>query len=284
MPLPPALIARLAKRGLVDENLVKSSHEKRIKSDVEEEVIAENYDNNIKSTRTSSSITFTQSGDEITSIQAEKQFKGHIGCPNKWNVFHECTSFCVRNWGKGITKPDPKYLRKQSRLLARYPLSSSWKEVYDAGTGRHYYWEMTSDMVSWLPPGHPKAVISESAATIREERHLAATDGSDHDSDSQEDEEEDIPEQAIEERSERETREFKKPFDSRPKVKPNDLDPMDPAAYSDAPRGRWSDGLEKGNEAKTGADVTAAGPLYQMRPYPSPGAVLRANAASKPSH
>lgn len=43
-------------------------------------------------------------------------------------------------------------------------------------------------------------------------------------------------------------------------------------------RGLWSSGLPKRNEAKTGADTTAAGPLFQQRPYPSPGAVLRANA------
>jgi len=47
-------------------------------------------------------------------------------------------------------------------------------------------------------------------------------------------------------------------------------------------RGTWSTGLGKKNEAKTGADTTAAGPLYQMRPYPSPGAVLRSNAKSRP--
>uniref|UniRef100_A0A673VQL3 Polyglutamine-binding protein 1 n=2 Tax=Laurasiatheria TaxID=314145 RepID=A0A673VQL3_SURSU len=60
--------------------------------------------------------------------------------------------------------------------------------------------------------------------------------------------------------------------------KDEELDPMDPSAYSDAPRGTWSTGLPKRNEAKTGADTTAAGPLFQQRPYPSPGAVLRANA------
>lgn len=59
------------------------------------------------------------------------------------------------------------------------------------------------------------------------------------------------------------------------------LDPMDPAAYSDIPRGKWSDGLARGNEAKTGVDSTAAGQLYQMRPYPSPGAVLRSNKTQK---
>lgn len=55
------------------------------------------------------------------------------------------------------------------------------------------------------------------------------------------------------------------------------LDPMDPAAYSDIPRGKWSAGLECEN-TKTGADSTVSGALFQMRPYPNPGAVLRANA------
>ena len=42
-------------------------------------------------------------------------------------------------------------------------------------------------------------------------------------------------------------------------------------------RGTWSSGLERGVEAKTGVDSTANGPLFQMRPYPSPGAVLKMN-------
>lgn len=46
-------------------------------------------------------------------------------------------------------------------------------------------------------------------------------------------------------------------------------------------RGTWSSGLDRKGEAKTGADTTASGPLYQMRPYPSPGAVLRLNAEIK---
>lgn len=54
-----------------------------------------------------------------------------------------------------------------------------------------------------------------------------------------------------------------------------------PKLYFYVYRGGWSEGLSKGNEAKTGADVTAAGPLYQMRPYPNPGAVLRANAEAR---
>ncbi|KAH9306558.1 hypothetical protein KI387_010962, partial [Taxus chinensis] len=56
----------------------------------------------------------------------------------------------------------------------------------------------------------------------------------------------------------------------------DDLDPMDPSSYSDAPRGGWVVGL-KGVQPRA-ADTTATGPLFQQRPYPSPGAVLRKNA------
>jgi polyglutamine-binding protein 1 len=54
-----------------------------------------------------------------------------------------------------------------------------------------------------------------------------------------------------------------------------DVDPMDPSAYSDAPKGGWGQGLE-GAQPRA-ADTTASGPLFQSRPYPSPGAILKAN-------
>jgi hypothetical protein len=47
------------------------------------------------------------------------------------------------------------------------------------------------------------------------------------------------------------------------------------SAYSDAPKGGWSSGLA-GAQPRA-ADTTASGPLFQQRPYPSPGSVLRAN-------
>lgn len=50
------------------------------------------------------------------------------------------------------------------------------------------------------------------------------------------------------------------------------------SSYSDAPKGGWSSGLA-GAQPRA-ADTTATGPLFQQRPYPSPGAVLRANAAA----
>ncbi|CAJ0931265.1 unnamed protein product, partial [Mesorhabditis belari] len=52
------------------------------------------------------------------------------------------------------------------------------------------------------------------------------------------------------------------------------IDPMDPAAYSDIKVGKWASGLTE--DTKTGVDVTAGGPLFQQRPYPAPGAILRA--------
>ncbi|KAF2361766.1 hypothetical protein FHG87_007482 [Trinorchestia longiramus] len=67
----------------------------------------------------------------------------------------------------------------------------------------------------------------------------------------------------------------------RPRPPPkDDLDPMDPASYGECPRGTWSSGLPDRTEAKTGVDTTAGGQLFQQRPYPSPGAVLRVNAST----
>ncbi|DBA76098.1 hypothetical protein WJX77_005947 [Trebouxia sp. C0004] len=62
------------------------------------------------------------------------------------------------------------------------------------------------------------------------------------------------------------------------KARQDAFDPMDPSSYSDAPQGGWSSGLA-GAQPRA-ADTTATGPLFQQRPYPSPGAVLRANAAA----
>ncbi|XP_042048028.1 uncharacterized protein LOC121794092 isoform X2 [Salvia splendens] len=69
---------------------------------------------------------------------------------------------------------------------------------------------------------------------------------------------------------------YKKDSKKRAHNDEDDLDPMDPSSYSDAPRGGWVVGL-KGVQPRA-ADTTATGPLFQQRPYPSPGAVLRKNA------
>jgi polyglutamine-binding protein 1 len=53
------------------------------------------------------------------------------------------------------------------------------------------------------------------------------------------------------------------------------IDPMDPSSYSDAPVGKWGSGMT-GQPAA--GDTTAGGSLFQSRPYPAPGSVLRQNA------
>jgi polyglutamine-binding protein 1 len=46
-------------------------------------------------------------------------------------------------------------------------------------------------------------------------------------------------------------------------------------------KSRFFAGLPDEFTAKSGVDATASGPLFQQRPYPNPGAVLRANAAAR---
>lgn len=46
-------------------------------------------------------------------------------------------------------------------------------------SGVHFYWNTIDDTVSWLPPDHPNAVISKSAATLRREMEALQTDTDD---------------------------------------------------------------------------------------------------------
>lgn len=260
MPLPSALASRLAKRGILSK-----------KDDTpEEEVIAENYDAPTKKPKpTPSLIALKQTEDDLLLAN-----RGHEGCPNKYNIFHECTTFCVTLWKIGVLRPDPKYLKRKFKLLAQYPLPDGWKEVFDRGCGRYYFWNLETDQVTWYPPTHPKAKLSLSAAKIRENKQ--------HEKQVLESEEESDSDSSDDDRGKIRER---KPYVQTPhrsgKPKKDVLDPMDPAAYSDTPRGTWASGLEGHGDAKTGVDTTASGPLYQMRPYPSPGSVLAANAKTK---
>lgn len=83
-----------------------------------------------------------------------------------------------------------KYLDQRAKILKKYPLPNGkyvgimakffllrfffflnccfvgWKEVYDPGCTRHYYWCPRTDEVSWLPPRHPLAVIGDAAPKV----------------------------------------------------------------------------------------------------------------------
>ncbi|XP_026315065.1 polyglutamine-binding protein 1 [Hyposmocoma kahamanoa] len=269
MPLPPALAARLAKRGLLKPNLLSNDDHT---GQINEEIIAEDYDN--KPEEQNNSKEHFWEGIEGVNVDP---IKGHKGCPNKSNIYHECSKFCVKKWKQGKTTPDEKYLDSKRKVLELWPLPPGWEEVYDEGYGRHYFWNVHNNLVSWLPPSHPNASTSESAAHLREERLLKEGDESDESSEASDQE---VPQQQQKEkkrdRREKEREMVHRRDKKRPRVKDNDLDPMDPAAYSDIPRGTWTSGLDA--HAKTGVDTTASGSLYQMRPYPAPGAILAANA------
>ncbi|TEA16925.1 hypothetical protein DBR06_SOUSAS20910032, partial [Sousa chinensis] len=256
MPLPVALQTRLAKRGIL----------KHLEPEPEEEIIAEDYDDD--------------------------------------PVDYEAT-----------------------RLEGLPP---SWYKVFDPSCGLPYYWNVDTDLVSWLSPHDPNSVVSKSAKKLRssnadaEEKLDRSHEKSDrgheksdrgheksergHEKSERSHEKSDRDRERGYDKVDRERerdrdrdrdrgydkvdreegkerrhhrREELAPYPKSKKVasrKDEELDPMDPSSYSDAPRGTWSTGLPKRNEAKTGADTTAAGPLFQQRPYPSPGAVLRANA------
>ncbi|CAH1283661.1 unnamed protein product [Diabrotica balteata] len=258
MPLPAALAAKLSKRGIIQGK--QKSNEPNKKQD----------------------------------------FKGSSTCPNKSNIYHECTLWCETHW-KGVQTPDSKYFRNLQKLLVKYPLPSNWTEIFDKGTGRYYYWNMENDLVSWLPPKHPQSVKGQSAAKLREnrlkmkereermekekenekrekERDRERERERERDRDRSSDEEERNHRRRERERErerekEREREERKRRREERHKKRKDEIDPMDPAAYSDIPQGGWSDGLENNKRA----DNTASGVLYQQRPYPAPGEVLAAN-------
>ncbi|XP_064073980.1 polyglutamine-binding protein 1 [Vanessa tameamea] len=271
MPLPPALAARLAKRGLIRPNTNKDVLSESPQTQVNEEIIAEDYDN--KPDEVSSKEHFWE-GIEGVNVDP---IRGHKGCPNKSNIYHECSKFCVKTWKQGKFTPSEKYLELKKKVLEIWPLPPGWEEVYDEGTGHCYFWNVHNNIVSWLPPTHPRAVPSECAAHLREERLLREGDESD---DSSEASDQEVPQQHYkekrQERKERDREMVHHRDKRRHRVRDNDLDPMDPASYSDIPRGNWTAGLDA--HAKTGVDSTASGSLYQMRPYPAPGAILAANA------
>ncbi|XP_034996896.1 polyglutamine-binding protein 1 [Zootoca vivipara] len=150
-------------------------------------------------------------------------------------------------------------------------LPPNWYKVLDPACGLPYYWNIKTDLVSWLSPNDPSSVVTKAAKKLKS--NLDSEEKMEH-SLHEKVEREELKERRYHRREEL----APYPKSKKPSRKDEELDPMDPSAYSDAPRGTWSTGLPKRNEAKTGADTTAAGPLFQQRPYPSPGAVLRANA------
>ena len=242
MPLPAALQARLAKRGLIK---------------------TEDHDNDSETTDTNEILTGK--------------------CPNTSNPYHECSDYCRRRWRTSVED------NTNEAHYQQMPLPIGWFLVPDNASGASYYWNTMTNQVSWLHPLNPKAQVTN-PASANDKGHAVMPNTAIPSPLVGSDEKEQVlnigkhpslvkgsqkkMQAAVKRKQqEQEARARKKKMD--------DLDPLDPAAYSDVPRGTWSTGLVDKGDAKTGVDTTANGPLFQQRPYPSPGEVLRRNAAIK---
>jgi len=181
MPLPPALLARLSKRGIVtaeSEAKRKKLEEEQQQKEPEEEIIAEDYDDDEAQKHDDDRGSDGESDDDDDD-EDEDDEEDEDGaddedgttvklnaCPNLRNPYHECTAFCAKKWGAKSFNPDKENERKRRKMMSKYPLPENWVEEPDVWTGRYYYWNLETDEVSWFPPGHPRAKIGLPAKKI----------------------------------------------------------------------------------------------------------------------
>ncbi|XP_017743850.1 polyglutamine-binding protein 1 isoform X2 [Rhinopithecus roxellana] len=255
MPLPVALQTRLAKRGIL----------KHLEPEPEEEIIAEDYDDD--------PVDYEATRLEGLPPSWYKVFDPSCGLPYYWNADTDLVSWLSPHDPNSVVTKSAKKLRSsnadaEEKLDRSHDKSDRGHDKLDRGHEKP-------------DRGHDKSDRGHDKSDRDRERGYDKVDR-ERERDRERDRDRGYDKADREEGKERRhhRREELAPYPKSKKVsrKDEELDPMDPSSYSDAPRGTWSTGLPKRNEAKTGADTTAAGPLFQQRPYPSPGAVLRANA------
>lgn len=89
-----------------------------------------------------------------------------LGCPNKYNIYHECSQYCVDNYSKPESlEPTMEQRRGLALILKKYQ-SNEWTVVWDPGLKTFYWWMIGTPFVSWLPQGM-NGIISMSADEIR---------------------------------------------------------------------------------------------------------------------
>lgn len=156
------------------------SEQKQIPEAIEE-IIAENYDEDDKNPpsdynelKTPPS-KFTSANENLwperikERIGVTESYHGFKYCPNTYNIWHTCTLYCVNKWANVRPKPKEGYLRRYKRLLRKYPLPADWTEIFDSGCGFYYFYNSMTRKVSWLPPTHPNARVTNSAAMFRKQ-------------------------------------------------------------------------------------------------------------------
>uniref|UniRef100_A0A9L0SIB2 Polyglutamine-binding protein 1 n=1 Tax=Equus caballus TaxID=9796 RepID=A0A9L0SIB2_HORSE len=272
MPLPVALQTRLAKRGIL----------KHLEPEPEEEIIAEDYDDD--------PVDYEATRLEGLPPSWYKVFDPSCGLPYYWNVDTDLVSWLSPHDPNSVVTKSAKKLRSsntdaEEKLDRSHEKSDRGHEKSDRGHEKSDRGHEKSDRGhEKLDRGHEKSDRDRERGYDKVDRERERDRDRDRDRGYDKADREESKERRHHRREELAPYPKSKkdltlpPTSTAASRKDEELDPMDPSSYSDAPRGTWSTGLPKRNEAKTGADTTAAGPLFQQRPYPSPGAVLRANA------
>lgn len=185
MSLPPLLLERLRKRGLIQEvdqqdtkeKLTKKAkknrktddvHDEQLKSslDQDEEIIAEDYSEEVYQEERDKELAeaddehrerslVKKSPSPATTVESGQDacIGSVLGCPNKYNIYHSCSKYCLNTYGQlEDTNPSLEHRKYLLVLLRAYPLPPDWSIVYDPGLKSFYFWDTRSDLVSWLPP------------------------------------------------------------------------------------------------------------------------------------
>jgi len=191
--------------------------------------------------------------------------------------------------------------KKKKKNYKSQPLPPGWFCVPDPTSSHEYYWNVHTNHVSWRHPNDPKADVTYPAVWLQQQQQQKAQEeikqaqkNASTKSDEKRSEEERKGDKALKQKVKtgkhpslikaQRQKEKQNPYGRKGKGGKDEqpLDPMDPASYSDVQRGGWSSGLKEDSDVNTGVDTTANGPLFQQRPYPSPGDILRRNKGNKP--
>ena len=103
----------------------------------QEEVFAESYDDNEETTPNKSN-QHSNTGMVTNAEHLERiKFMGYPCCPNKSNVYHECSLYCQNHWNtKRSNGPEPgsEYDQKHKSMMEKLgALPEDWQEKWDPG-------------------------------------------------------------------------------------------------------------------------------------------------------